>query len=228
MIQTAPCRVTPSMNAHFAVLDLPAAPASSRWNEVGMSVERPTGRGADDWAERIEAIALRQDRDAFAELFRHFAPRVKAFLRRNGASEAQAEEIAQEAMLTVWRKAGMFDAGAAGVATWIFTIARNLRIDALRRERRGGAVRVDEVEAEYAIDETPAADVQMVAAQSEARVRGALGALPSDQLKVIQLSFFEERSHGEIAQALQIPLGTVKSRLRLAMKRLRSLLEAER
>jgi RNA polymerase sigma-70 factor (ECF subfamily) len=193
-----------------------------------MCDERPTGRGADDWTERIEAIALRQDRDAFAELFRRFAPRVKAFLRKNGASDAQAEEIAQEAMLTVWRKASMFDAGAAGVATWIFTIARNLRIDALRRERRGGLARVDEVEAEYAIDETPAADIQIVAAQSEARVRAALDALSSDQLKVIQLSFFEERSHGEIAQALQVPLGTVKSRLRLAMKRLRSLLEAER
>ncbi|MGD1016255.1 MAG: sigma-70 family RNA polymerase sigma factor [Roseiarcus sp.] len=192
-----------------------------------MSVERPTGQAAEDWAERIEAIANRQDREAFADLFRHFAPRVKGFLRRNGASEAQAEEIAQEAMLTVWRKAQLFDAGAFGAATWIFTIARNLRIDAVRRERRGGGLRVEEVEAEYEIDATPAADAQIVAAQAEARVRAALDALPDDQLEAIRLSYFEERSHGEIAQALQIPLGTVKSRLRLAMKRLRGLLEAE-
>jgi RNA polymerase sigma-70 factor (ECF subfamily) len=115
----------------------------------------------------------------------------------------------------------------SGVATWIFTIARNLRIDAIRRERRGGAIRVDEVEAEYEVDESPLADVRIVAAQSEARVREALAALPRDQLTVIQMSFFEEQAQAEIARTLQIPLGTVKSRVRLAMKRLRGLLEAE-
>jgi RNA polymerase sigma-70 factor (ECF subfamily) len=228
MIQIARRVVSQDMSAHFAVLDLPAAPALRRWSELRMSVERPAGQAAEDWAARIAAIANRQDREAFAELFRHFAPRVKGFLRRNGASDAQAEEIAQEAMLTIWRKAQLFDPAASGAATWIFTIARNLRIDAIRREKRGGGLRVEEVEAEYEIDATPTPDAQIVAAQSEASVRGALDALPDDQLKVIQLSYFEERSHGEIAQALQIPLGTVKSRLRLAMKRLRSELEAER
>ena len=190
-----------------------------------MSVERPGGGG--DWAEKIQAIATREDRVAFAEIFNHFAPRVKAYLRKSGASEAQAEEIAQEAMLSVWRKAALFDPTASGVATWIFTIARNLRIDAIRRERRGGAIRVDEVEAEYEVDEAPLADVRIVAAQSEARVREALAALPRDQLTVIQMSFFEEQAQAEIARTLQIPLGTVKSRVRLAMKRLRGLLEAE-
>jgi RNA polymerase sigma-70 factor, ECF subfamily len=152
---------------------------------------------------------------------------VKAFMRRSGSTEAQAEEIAQEAMLVVWRKARLFDPAAAGAATWIFTIARNLRIDAIRRESRGGAIRVDEVEAEYEVDETPAADVRIAAAQSETRLREALATLPSEQLKVIRMSFFEHKAHSEIAETLRIPIGTVKSRVRLAMKRLRALLELQ-
>jgi RNA polymerase sigma-70 factor (ECF subfamily) len=215
------------MGAHLADLDIPADPARRRRRGTGMSVEKSGGVGRDPWAERIEAVARGQDREAFADLFNHFAPRVKTFLRKSGASEAQAEEIAQEAMLAVWRKAELFDAYAAGAATWIFAIARNLRIDAIRRERRGGALRVDEVEAEYQVDDAPAADARIMAAQSEARVREALAALPSEQLRVIELSFFEEKAHAEIAKTLRIPLGTVKSRARLAMKRLRSLLDTE-
>ena len=128
-------------------------------------------------------------------------------------------------MLAVWRKAALFDPSASGAATWIFTIARNLRIDAIRRESRGGAIHVDEVEAEYQVDDSPGADDRLAAAQSDARVREALSVLPSDQMKVIEMSFFEEKPHSEIAQTLRIPLGTVKSRVRLAMKRLRAVLE---
>ena len=130
-------------------------------------------------------------------------------------------------MLSVWRKAHLFDPSASGASTWIFTIARNLRIDAIRRETRGGAIRVDEVEAEYEVDDAPGADVRVAIAQSEKSLRKALEALPSEQLKVIELSFFEEKAHSEIAKTLRIPLGTVKSRVRLAMKRLRALLESE-
>ena len=184
-------------------------------------------RRDDPWAARVEAIAVRQDRQAFAALFEHFAPRVKTYLMKNRTSEQQAEEIAQEALLTVWRKAGLYDARSASVSTWIFTIARNLRIDASRRERRGGAIRVDEVEAEFALDEAPLPDARIAAGQSEAQVREALRALPSPQLKVIQMSFFEDKTHGEIARTLQIPLGTVKSRMRLAMNRLRGLLDPD-
>ncbi len=144
--------------------------------------DRPRGEA---WADRIEAVALRQDRAAFAALFSFFAPRVKAYLLKTGTSESQAEELAQEAMLAVWRKARLFDPASAGVATWIFTIARNLRIDAIRRERRGGAIRVSEVEAEFEMDEAPAPDARAAAAQSETRVREALAQLPSDQLTVI-------------------------------------------
>ena len=192
-----------------------------------MSGERPGRASREDWAEKIQAIATGRDREAFAEIFTHFAPRVKSFLRKAGASDAQAEEITQEAMLSVWRKAALFDPAASGAATWIFTIARNLRIDAIRRERRGGAIRVDEVEAEYEADDAPLADARIAAAQADDRVRKALKVLPGDQLTVIRMSFFEEHAHSEIARTLGIPLGTVKSRVRLAMKRLRALLEAE-
>ncbi len=169
-----------------------------------------------------------QDRTAFAELFNHFAPRVKAFMRRKGASDQQAEDIAQEAMLAVWRKASLYNPSASGAATWIFTIARNLRIDAmpardLAAARSGSRRSRPSIE----VDKTPPADIRLAAAQSEARLREALKALPNEQLKVIEMSFFEEKAHSEIAETLRIPLGTVKSRARLAMKRLRALLETE-
>lgn len=215
------------MGAPTAEIDIHLNPARRRRKGAGMSVERAGSSAGKDWAVNIQAIATRQDRAAFAEIFNHFAPRVKAFMRKAGASETQAEEIGQEAMLAVWRKAALFDPSLSGAATWIFTIARNLRIDAIRRERRGGAIRVDEVEAEYEVDDAPSADVRMMAAQSEVRVRKALATLPRDQLAVIQMSFFEEQAQSEIARTLQIPLGTVKSRARLAMKRLRGLLESE-
>jgi RNA polymerase sigma-70 factor, ECF subfamily len=127
-------------------------------------------------------------------------------------------------MLVVWRKAAMFDPGNAGAAAWIFTIARNLRVDALRRERRGGVTEVADVGAEFQIDETPQPDSRVAAMQWQERVRSALTQLSIEQVHVIELAFFEEKAHAEIARTLGIPLGTVKSRLRLAMRRLRLLL----
>jgi RNA polymerase sigma-70 factor (ECF subfamily) len=176
------------------------------------------------WSSQISAIAERQDRVAFAALFEFFAPRIKAFMQRSGASEATAEELAQETLLVVWRKAGSFDPASGGAAAWIFTIARNLRIDAYRRERRSGAIETSDVEIEFQIDDAPLPDVRLASAQSDERVRYALSRLSDDHMRVVELSFFEEKAHAEIAQLLKIPLGTVKSRLRLAMGRLRNLL----
>jgi RNA polymerase sigma-70 factor, ECF subfamily len=176
------------------------------------------------WGNQIVAIAERQDRAAFAALFEFFAPRIKAFMQRSGASEASAEELAQETLLMVWRKAASFDPASSGAAAWIFTIARNLRIDAYRRERRSGAIDTSDVEIEFQVDDSPRADSLLATMQSEERVRLALTKLSNDQMRVIELSFFEEKAHAEIAQLLKIPLGTVKSRLRLAMGRLRNLL----
>ena len=178
-----------------------------------------------EWGRLIEAVATRRDRAAFVRLFEHFAPRVKTFMLRSGASGATAEELAQETMVTVWRKADSFVPGSTGAAAWIFTVARNLRIDALRRERRNGyEFHIDkDIGLEAHLDErTPEAEVS--AAQSERSVRKAMAQLSSEQLRVIELSFFEEKAHGEIAEQLLIPLGTVKSRSRLAITRLRALL----
>lgn len=186
-----------------------------------MSVERD----ADEWAHLIEEVGARQDREAFAALFVHFAPRVKSIMRRSGASEAHADELAQETMLTIWCKAPLFDPGKGSAATWVFAIARNLRIDAFRREQRGGERDLDiDTDIEEFIDGLPPSDSLLAAAQLEQRVRAAMRELSDDQVRVIELSFFEEKPHSEIAELLQIPLGTVKSRLRLAMPRLRTLL----
>ncbi len=183
--------------------------------------------GRQDWAAHLAAVAMHADRAAFASLFAFFAPRIKAFMRRTGESDAQAEELAQEAMLTVWRKAALFDPATTGAAAWIFTIARNLRIDAQRRARRDGAGATPAATEEFEIDDAPLPDIQLAAAQSSAQVRSALAQLSPEQIRVVEMSFFEEKPHTEIAEALSIPIGTVKSRLRLAMKRLRSLLGEE-
>ena len=135
-----------------------------------------------------------------------------------------AEEIAQETMLTVWRKAALFVSGSRGAAAWIFTIARNLRIDAFRREQRGSASdRMSDNDNARVVELTP--EVQFAAAQSEENVRKAMAQLSDEQMHVIELFFFKEKTHSEIAEYLKIPLGTVKSRLRLAIARLRALLD---
>nr|WP_312017150.1 sigma-70 family RNA polymerase sigma factor [Bradyrhizobium jicamae] len=187
-----------------------------------------SGEAAPDgarWARLIEAIAVDGDREAFAELFRYFAPRIKTFMQRSGASEQGADELAQDTLLAVWSKAELFDPRSVGAAAWIFTIARNLRIDALRRQKRTPSDDTGGAELEFRLDEGPQPDSGIEASQVEARVRNAISALPDDQLRVIELSFFQERAHAEIAKTLDIPLGTVKSRLRLAMARLRNLLD---
>jgi RNA polymerase sigma-70 factor, ECF subfamily len=177
------------------------------------------------WELLIRAIATHQDRDAFARLFEHFAPRVKAFMQRSGVAPETAEELAQETLLMVWRKASLFDPDSVGAPAWIFTIARNLRVDAYRRNRRGGETASSEFDFDLQVDEAPRPDVVMVAKQQQTRIRAALEQLSPDQFRVIELSFFEQKPHADIAATLGIPLGTVKSRLRLAMKRLRDLLD---
>jgi RNA polymerase sigma-70 factor (ECF subfamily) len=167
----------------------------------------------------LARVAGARDRAAFAALFAHFAPRVKAYLIRLGATPALAEDLAQEAMLNLWRKAHLFDSAKASAATWLFTIARNLRIDAIRREKR------PEPDAQDLMPE-PLADAEagLERTGQEGRLRLALKTLPPDQVQVVELSFFADKPHSQIAAELGIPLGTVKSRLRLAMARLRSAL----
>ncbi|MDP2372942.1 sigma-70 family RNA polymerase sigma factor [Reyranella sp.] len=179
---------------------------------------------ADEAADLIEAIAFRQDRAAFATLFRHFAPRVKAFIIRGGTDAETAQEVAQEALVMVWRKATSFDRLRASAATWIYTIARNKRIDLLRRSAR--PIDTEDWLLVYA-PEGEDADKSVLAGQTYTRVKELLGGLSEDQLVVIRKAFFEDKTHTVIAEELKLPLGTVKSRIRLALGRLREALEKD-
>jgi RNA polymerase sigma-70 factor (ECF subfamily) len=183
----------------------------------------PTQDEFNDW---MRAVAISSDREAFAALFRHFAPRIKGFLMRSGCNDATAEELTQETMVALWRRAASFDPSRARLSTWIFTIARNLQID---QHRRGGLSSATEAQM-WVADQQPAdlelsPHQQTLAAQREANVHRALAALPPEQVRVLQLSYFEDEPHARIAQVLGIPLGTVKSRIRLAVAQLRRLLE---
>lgn len=176
---------------------------------------------ADELADLVAAVAMRRDREAFAVLFRHFGPRLKSFFMRGGMSSGLAEDLVQETMLSLWRKASYYDPARAAVATWVFTIARNLRIDHLRRQRNAVDLPADPEEA------PPSLEDELLGAERDLRVRRALAGLSAEQQTIIRLSYYSEKSQSEIAGELGIPLGTVKSRTRLAMNRLRALLEDE-
>ena len=178
-----------------------------------------------DPANLLLLVAEKRDKAAFAQLFDHFAPRVKGFLRRNGTAEAQLDDLVQEVMIKVWRYAGRFDAKKGKVTTWIFTITRNVRIDLIRKENRPEP---DANDPSLLPSPLLGSDDVVYANQSSMRIADALDALPEEQAEILRLSFFEEKSHGEIAQQIGLPLGTVKSRIRLAFDRLRhSLTELE-
>jgi RNA polymerase sigma-70 factor, ECF subfamily len=202
---------------------MPALPHLSR---------QPGGRGVSDSVSGSDAaplpeqdvalvlaIADRRERAAFVTLFGRYAPRLKSWFQRGGVAPEQAEDLVQETMLAVWRKADSFDPTRAGVATWIFTIARNQRIDGIRRLPRRA---LDAEDPSLAPMPPAAPDAVLGTLQQETRLRQALSTLPTEQAEVIRLSFFEDRPHAEIERALGIPLGTVKSRLRLALSRLRT------
>jgi RNA polymerase sigma-70 factor (ECF subfamily) len=167
-------------------------------------------------------MARDKDRKAFATLFGFYFPRVKSYLLRAGAAPAAAEELAQETMLRVWRRAESFDPEAGAASTWIFVIARNLRIDRLRGERSFDRLEADPSEEP---DAPPTGEAIAIVNERSERVRRALGALSREQALVIELFYFDEHPHAEIARRLDLPLGTVKSRVRLAVQRLRSQLE---
>ena len=168
------------------------------------------------WAEHLSQIQLHQDQKAFAELFSYFAPRVKAFLIKSGASPSMAEECTQEVMATLWHKAHLFDPSRASVATWIFTIARNKKIDALRKQRRP-----EPEDLQWGPKSEPEASDILALQQDANQLTLAMTALPSQQRDLIKKAYFGELSHSEIAAETGLPLGTIKSRLRLALSKLR-------
>lgn len=173
----------------------------------------------------LRAVATLRDRAAFAELFQHFAPRLKAFMMKGGADGDTAEELAQEAMIQVWRRADSFDPSRAAASTWIYTIARNKRIDRLRRERRPPMSEEEYVSAVGAEGGSERGDQAAERSQAEVRLARSLESLPEDQATVVKMAFYEDKSHSAIAAELHLPLGTVKSRIRLALTRLRGTIQ---
>ncbi|NNU79141.1 sigma-70 family RNA polymerase sigma factor [Halovulum dunhuangense] len=168
---------------------------------------------------QLLAAVARGDKSAFAELFGRYAVRVKAFIMRAGTSQEDADEIAQEVLVTVWRKAHQFDPAKAAASTWIFAIARNRRIDLIRRRTRPEPDPEDPL---FQPDPEPTGAEVLTAQQVATRVRAGMERLTSDQREVLKAAFYDGLSHGEIAALFDLPLGTVKSRIRLAFRHLRA------
>jgi RNA polymerase sigma-70 factor (ECF subfamily) len=176
----------------------------------------------DPFADALLRIARDQSRPAFAELFRHFGPRIKTYLMRQGCGNAEAEEVLQDVMLTLWRRADTFDPALSSVATWLYAIARNKRIDHIRRTRRPEFDPTDPL----LVGETSieGADVFLEVERDAERLRAAVKTLSPEQSALIKMAYYEEKSHSSIAEETQIPLGTVKSRIRLALQHLKAAL----
>ena len=166
----------------------------------------------------LVSVATDADQSAFAELFKHFAPRLKTYYLRGGLEAGTAEDLAQEVMAAVWKKSILFDRRRGSAAAWIFTIARNLRTDR-RRQYRGSEVALEQVQLPADI---AGADDAIFAIQSVDRLYVAIGELPPEQAEALRAAFLKEQSHGEIAETSGLPLGTVKSRIRMALKGLRA------
>ncbi len=170
----------------------------------------------------IHSVAKNLDREAFAGLFDTFSPRLKSFMIRKGASPDMAEDLVQETMISVWTKAGLYDPSKGSVLTWVFTIARNLRIDRIRKESSRPLAELGDYDAP---SDEPGSDEVLARKQEAQTVALALAEIPVEQKAVLLLSFVEDVSQSEIARRLNLPLGTVKSRMRLAYDRLRKSLE---
>ena len=173
-----------------------------------------------DWVALMMRVRDHQDRAAFSELFTHFAPRIKGFLIKSGADGTMAEECAQDVMTTLWRKADQFDPTRASVATWIFTIARNRRIDMLRRQNRP-----EPEDLPWGPEPEPDQADVIALQQDSALLAEALKTLPEQQRDLIEKAYFGDLSQSEIASLTGLPLGTIKSRIRLALDRLRHLMK---
>jgi RNA polymerase sigma-70 factor (ECF subfamily) len=181
-----------------------------------MSAKPPAPPLEPDWNAQILRVRDARDETAFAALFNHFAPRIKGFLMKSGTSAPLAEECAQETMVTLWHKAHLFDPARASAATWIFTIARNKKIDAIRR-----AARPEPEDLDWGPAPEPDADDALVLQQETQNLSRALAQLPAKQRDIVMRAYYGDLSHAELAQETGLPLGTIKSRIRLALDRLR-------
>ena len=182
----------------------------------------PAGILTDMYEQLVQRVAKERDREAFAQLFQHFGPRIKAFMIKSGAEPALAEDLVQDVMMKVWQRAEQYRSDRGSTSTWIFTIARNARIDRLRRQSSQPYEDLDSVE----LATTDAdAEEETFGNQRAQLVSGALAELPDDQREIIELAYLQDLPQSAIAERLDLPLGTVKSRMRLAYAKLRSQLE---
>ena len=195
---------------NFRVYDIDSEKIESKKNVSADSSNKQL------WAELIKKVETLKDTSAFEELFNHFAPRVKAFLMKSGADPQMAEECSQEVMATVWRKAHLFDPSRASASTWIFTIARNKKIDAIRKQNRPEPEQLYQ-DQDYEPDQETIVELQ----QETERLASALEELPEKQRVLVEKAYLGELSHSEIAEITGLPLGTIKSRIRLALEKLR-------
>ncbi|PHP68576.1 RNA polymerase subunit sigma [Zhengella mangrovi] len=179
---------------------------------------------AEEFARLAGRVANGRDKAAFARLFSHFAPRINAYLQKLGLPASQAEEMTQDVMAVLWHKADLFDPAKSSLSTWLFRIARNRRIDAIRRDR---SHLLDPEDPMLQPEAPEQADEQLDAAERDERVRRALTVLPAEQAKLIEMAFFLGMTHTQISEQENLPMGTVKSRIRLAFNRLRKALEEE-
>ena len=176
----------------------------------------------DDLILCVELIGKNQDKLAFNSIFRYFAPRLKSFLVKAGSTDSQAEEVIQEVMIAVWTKSSTYDSSKSSVSTWIYTIARNKRIDKIRKEKRHYLSESDEG-LEIPVDSTQ--EKEIFSAQVSNNLKKYMLNLPEEQSKLLKLSYFYNKTHADISEELKIPLGTVKSRIRLALTKMRHLVE---
>jgi RNA polymerase sigma factor (sigma-70 family) len=179
-----------------------------------------------DWAELLKRVAGQDDRAAFREIYNHFAPRIKAYAINQRFGQ-QAEVLVQEVMTSVWRNADKYNEDIANVSTWIFTIARNQRIDILRRMNRTNAEVVIETEELWQIptEDTTVQSIQQMS--TESFVKKSIDTLPEEQMIALRKVYYEGKTHEEVAEELNIPLGTVKGRIRLSLQKLRMMFEAK-
>jgi RNA polymerase sigma factor (sigma-70 family) len=193
-------------------------------DEGGSNEGTPEGRRADEWSECLTLIAQHQDRAAFTRLFRHFAPLMRAFaLSGSTMSANHADELVQEVMLKVWQKAGGFNPDKAAASTWIYTIARNCRTDMFRRlQKFDTPLSADDVSGSM---DTEEAFMVLHQKRSRERIQALIKELPNDQAQILAKVYMAGKSHSEVAGELDIPLGTVKSRVRLALQKLQIQLE---
>lgn len=199
--------------------DEPTKPPEDESNMQAQIKVDADGKRDDEWSQCLQTIAEKRDRQAFARLFKHFAPLVKAFaLSGSPLAASHADEIVQEVMLKVWQKAEGYNPRKAAASTWIYTIARNCRTDLYRRlQKFDTPLAAEDIWLEQEEEEPFFAVQQRRNAQ---RVKEMLSELPQEQAQILAKVYMEGKSHSEVAEDLQLPLGTVKSRVRLAMQKL--------